>query len=158
MDPFDLLFKYGWFIFGALNLVGVVYVFTTLDTRAAKYIGHEAEAKRLILGSSLYLTPIYFLLGAVQLLGRYSTVFYIFLAPLDNPLIISMLVFLVCYYASLGYWLWFRNGAGLLIRYQLWQGVGANNETTLKFLVSFILVGVTFSVILARFVFPPFPY
>ncbi len=152
----DFLFKYIWFIFGLFAAFGLLFLPFRISRLAAQYPTEKEDIRKTLLITSIYYLVPYFVLGIIQLLGGFDTAFYIFFVPLTNTFALAAVAFMVIYYMIAICWVLLGGGAAKVVRYRMVRGIGANNETFVKFFVVFMfLVGVV--VITApRFLLIPF--
>ena len=136
-----IIFKYFFFIavlFGIIN--GVI-----LKSKTTQFINenpqYKEESNNVFIGYTLSLSVPFLILGMIQILGNFDSPFYIFSRNISNIFVLLSWLTLICSWALLFYWTFFKEGAKILIRYNIFGGSKPSSEVFVKFYVILMLLG-----------------
>lgn len=116
---FEFLLKYVWFLFGLFILVQLIFLQTRVDKIATESGDSLEHVRNFLLVYTFFWVAPYFVFGILQILGGFDSAFYIFFAPLTSPFMLLAIAFMFVWWALIAYFIFLRNGASYLARYNL---------------------------------------
>lgn len=127
----QIIFKYFWLIAVLVGVVNHVIIRSRVQKLVENQPDLEQDAPTVLNGYLLFMTVPFLLVGMVQLIGGFESPMFLYDRNLGNPFaLIADGIILFCL-GVLAYWVYLRDGAQTLIRFQLLENV--SSVTQVKF-------------------------
>ncbi|HOO56920.1 MAG TPA: hypothetical protein PLN69_08860 [bacterium] len=137
---FSLITTYFWIIAIALSFVNAVVV----KQRLTKYITENPEREQgysdLIKGFLIYGNIPWIVMGIGVVAGKVDSLFCFFRPQDGNPYVIAFIASLILVWILGTIWLFFRDGANMIIKHPGFLNIDISNPTFIKLFWLLILV------------------
>lgn len=137
MIAFSIIFKYAFYLFAFIGIINICIMKLRLNSAIKREEITNNEAAKLLKGASFVLIFPFIILGLIQSLGGFDNVFFLFSRELNVFIILSWIIVFFSWIASL-YWVIFKNGTKVLIKYR--KVLGINIPTNEKILILYLLL------------------
>ena len=136
-----LVFKYFFFLAALIGVINSAVQKSKLSQFIKNTPNNSEESGKILKGYTLSLTVPFLLLGIIQLAGGYTSPFFVFSLNLSNIFVFLSWLVLICSWGLLFYWIFFKDGAKILVRYNMINGTKTINELTVKIYVVLMILG-----------------
>lgn len=127
-----LIFKYFWVLAVLSGFLNYLFIRHRALRNSMDEKDNE-ELKNLLRGILAYLTLPFLLIGILQMLGGFQSLFFVLSRDYHNPYVLLSWIILISWWVLTLYWVLYKDGTTLLIKYQhIFRGNFPSNETMIK--------------------------